>query len=175
MSEVKYGDLARRASKEVEGLDEPLRSIAYKTILDELIRDAKSSQPEVNRPVAETGTTGAVKRDPVEAFMGRAVDASGFGDMFTRRGLLVEKSLAVLKLARDEFGVEGLTSSQIAEILTRKFRVAGVHAANISRDLGKSTQYVSRVTDDRGHTLYLLMVQGEQRLREVLADFRTPD
>ena len=173
-SEVKYGDLARKASKEVEGLKEPLRSIAYKTILDELIRDAKSSRPEVTGPVGVIKTEGAGKRDPVEAFMGRAVDASGFGDVFTRRGFLLEKSLAVLKLARDEFGVEGLTPTQIGQILTRKFRVAGVHAANISRDLGKSTQYVSRVTDDRGHTVYLLMVQGEQRLREVLADFKTP-
>lgn len=174
MSDIKYGDLARKASKEVEGLEEPLRSIAYKTILDELIRDAKSSRPEVKRQVAVTEIEAAGKRDPIETFMGRAVDASAFGDLFNRRGLLVEKSLAVLKLARDEFGVEGLTPTQIGKILTRKFRVAGIHAANISRDLGKSSQYVSRVADDRGRTTYLLMVQGEQRLREVLADSKAP-
>jgi len=172
MAEIKYGELARKASKEVEGLEEPLKSIAYKTILDELIKDAKASGTEPKGGPETELTTG--KRDPIAAFMGRAVDASEFGNLFTAKGSLVEKSLAVLKLARDEFGIEGLTPSQIKEILTRKFRVSGVHAANISRDLGGSPEYVSRISDDKGRTAYLLMVRGEQRLQEVLSETKTP-
>jgi len=176
MAEIKYGELARKASTEVEGLEEPLKSIAYKTILDELIKDAKdakASGTELKGGPETESISG--KRDPIAAFMGRAVDASEFGNLFTAKGSLVEKSLAVLKLARDEFGIEGLTPSQIKEILTRKFRVSGVHAANISRDLGGSPEYVSRISDDKGRTAYLLMVRGEQRLKEVLSEIKTPN
>lgn len=168
VTEIKYGDLAKKALKEVEGLEEPFRAVAYKTILDELIKDAKSAGRESKPHPALGQTELSSKRDPVEAFMGRAVDASTVGGLFPQKGFLVEKSLAVLKLARDEFGIEGLTATQIGEILTRKFRVGSVHARNISRDLGGSTQYVSRVTDDQGRTTYLLMVQGEQHLGELL-------
>src|SRR5216117_3464662 len=110
MSGIKYGELARKASKEVEGIEDPLKSIAYKVILEELIRDAKSTLPVERRQPAGTGNKGVSKDDPTDAFMGRAVDASAVGDLFTHKGLLVEKSLAVLKLARDEFGIEGLTA-----------------------------------------------------------------
>lgn len=168
MPEIKYGDLAKKAMKEVESLEEPFRSVAYKTILDELIKDAKSPGQEAKSHASLGRPEMSGRRDPVEAFMGRAVDASAFGGLFAQKGFLVEKSLAVLKLARDEFGLEGLTATQIGNILTRKFRVGSVHARNVSRDLGGSAQYVSRVTDDQGRTTYLLMVQGEQHLGEML-------
>ena len=67
MTEIKYGELAREASKEVEGLDEPLRSIAYKTILDELIGDAKSVESDEKRQTTENRTESAAKRDPIDA------------------------------------------------------------------------------------------------------------
>ena len=58
MSGIKYGELARKASKEVEGIEDPLKSIAYKVILEELIRDAKSTLPVERRQPAGTGNKG---------------------------------------------------------------------------------------------------------------------
>src|SRR5437899_2562988 len=96
MTEIKYGELARKATKEVAGLEEPMKSNAYKTILDELIKDAKAVKPEAKDRRAIAESTGPPQHEPVAAFMGRAVDASSYGSLFASKGFLVEKGLAVL-------------------------------------------------------------------------------
>jgi len=83
------------------------------------------------------------------------------------RGQLAEKSMAVLKMAKDQFGIDGLSPSEIAKVLSLKLRVAGVQAGHVSRDLSRVPEYV-QVVEVGGVRKFLLMGNGERRLEEIV-------
>src|SRR5437870_2762164 len=124
--ETSYADLAKKARDQVVDLEEPYKSIAYQTILEDLIREAKRVLPEKAKRPKKTSPADQPE-NPVDAFLTSVVDASPYVGLFGTPGKLMQKSLAVLKLARDELGIDGLTAPQISEILVKKFRVARVH------------------------------------------------
>ena len=160
---INYSELVDRAREIVEDLDEPYRGLAFQVIFQELVREGRSAPKEKREVTAEE------EADAVSLFMQRAVDASAFTSLFSQRGRLVEKSLAVLLLARDEFGIDGMSSPEIAEVLTKKFRVPQVHARNITTGLSRRPEYVSRVRAGRGYK-YLLMVVGESHLKQTISE-----
>lgn len=165
---IPYSKLAKKAKDEVRDLEEPYKSIAYQTILRDLInRSTSSKTPEV---VAKPRPEG-IPENPVELFLTSQVNATPYVGLLGAPGKLLEKSLAVLKLARDELQIDGLTAPQVTEILVKKFRVARVHSANVSRDMGNATRYVTRLITD-GEYRYLLMTAGEQYLEEIAQRFR---
>jgi hypothetical protein len=162
---VPYKELAKKARDQVAELEEPYRSIAYETILQDLIREAKSGEPADEKGAKTSGRSTGTE-NPVELFLTRVVDAKPYTKLFGAKGKLVEKCLAVLKIARDQLGVDGLTSPQISEVLVKKLRVAKVHRQNVARDLAKATEYVHRLMVDDEYK-YLLMAAGEKHLEEV--------
>jgi hypothetical protein len=174
MSEPDYKKLAKQAADAVEGLKEPAFSIAFGKILEDLIsRERHQVRTEAGRAVASVTKSatglGGNEGDPVDLFNTRPVDAADYAELFRSNGKLVMKCLAVLKLARDEFGIDGLGPASLESILKKKFRVAGVHPGNISRDLGKSLKFVSRV-DRGGKAVYILTAQGEESLKLAISN-----
>jgi hypothetical protein len=164
--EISYGELAKKARDQVKDLDEPYKSLAYQTVLQELIQEAKKPVLREMKPAKRIAAAEAAE-NPVEVFLTNKVSAAQYARLFAVRGNLVEKCLAVLKLARDELGIDGLTATQIYGILVKKFRVARVYRSNVSNDLGKATEYVTRLKTNDEYK-YLLMAAGEQRLDEVV-------
>lgn len=176
MGDIDYAALAKQAAKAVEGLSEPALGIAYSKILDELIAAEKarhSARQGTPKPAPRRFVDDSASKDPVELFLTSSFDASLYVDLFLQRGMLVTKCLAVLKLAKEEFGIDGLSPGELEQILTKKFRAAGVHSAHISRDLGRALKFVSRLTRN-GKGVYLLTAQGEGALKQTLADISSP-
>jgi hypothetical protein len=174
MAEPDYKKLAKDAAMAVDGLPDLERGIAYTKILDELLARARGppggGQAAVPRaPAVAGGRTAEAADDPVAVFLNSSVDASQYVELFRSKGRLVMKCLAVLKLARDEFGVDGLGPSALEEILKKKFRASGVHRGNISRDLGRSLQFVSPIHRDN-KPVYLLTAKGEEELKLEIAE-----
>jgi len=159
----KYGELARQAIEHVRDLEEPFRSLTYQKVLEDLIEEAKRSSP-----VSITLLPGkeVPASDAVERFLGSVVDSTAYVGLFAGRGQLAEKSMAVLKMAKDQFGIDGLSPTEIAKVLSLKLRVAGVQAGHVSRDLSKVPEYV-QVVEVGGVRKFLLMGGGERRLEEV--------
>ena len=169
--EVSYADLAMKAREYVSSLDEPYRSSAYQVILTDLIVGSKVQSPILQvRPDFESRSEDDHPK-PVERFLTSVVDAAPYLGLFSAAGHLVEKSMAVLRIARDQLGLDGLTPAEIAEILTSKFRVARVRRSNVSYDLGKATQFLHRVKVNGGYK-YLLMGLGEQHLEATASQFK---
>jgi len=165
---VPYSALAKKARDEVVDLEEPYRSIAFETILQDLIRESKRAEVlEPKKPKRETPE--ASSEDPVDLFLTHVVDAGSYTKLFSSKGKLVEKSLAVLKLAREQLGVDGMTAPQVTEVLTKKFRAPRVYRQNVTSGLSKATEYVSRLRVDDTYK-YLLMAPGEQYLQEVVSE-----
>ena len=159
----KYGELARQAIEHVRDLEEPFRSLTYQKVLEDLIEEAKRSSP-----VSVTLLPGkeAPTSDAVDRFLGSVVDSTPYVGLLAARGQLAEKSMAVLKMAKDQFGIDGLSPGEIAKVLSLKLRVAGVQAGHVSRDLSKVPEYV-QVVEVGGVRKFLLMGGGERRLEEV--------
>ncbi len=158
----KYADLAKQAIEHVRELDEPFRSLTYQKVLEELIEEAnQSSRVSVAMLPGKDVDSGAV-----EKFLGSVVDATPYLGLLAGRGQLVEKSLAVLKIAKDQFGIDGLSPSEIAKVLSLKLRIAGVQAGHVSRDLSKVPEYV-QVVQVGAIRKFLIMGRGETHLDEV--------
>jgi hypothetical protein len=172
--EVLYGELARRAQEQAKALEEPFRSIAFQTVLEDLIAQARHRDPVVRTLVREPAapSRSAPKADPAELFLTSVVEAAVYSDLFASRGRLGDKSLAVLEVAKSQIMVDGLTAAQIARILIHKFRVSGVQAGHVARDLGKAAGYV-QVVGTGGEKRFLLMLPGERRLEEIRRSAQT--
>lgn len=85
-----------------------------------------------------------------------------FSFLVEKKGKYLEKSLVVLKMAKDKFDIDGLTSTEIAEILKNKIRVPRIYQSNISLFLGKpqNSRFVFRDRDKEGY-VYKLTKIGE--------------
>lgn len=164
--EISYAQLAKKARDQVEQLEEPYKSVAFQTILQDLIQEAKKA-PQTGFKKEKKPVPTDQAEDPVQIFLTTVVDEKNYARLFASKGKLTEKSLAVLKLARDVLGIDGLTASQISEILTKKFRVSKVYRQNVSNDLRKATNYVHRIQSGSDYK-YLLMTVGEEHLEEVV-------
>lgn len=86
-------------------------------------------------------------------------------DFLTRKGKYLERSLLVLKIARDQ-GIDGLTPNQLDNIFRDQFR-APISKANISYVLGKNSAATARELDPNGKGyIYKIMKRGEDIVRE---------
>ncbi|MDP3988148.1 MAG: hypothetical protein Q8P80_03315 [Candidatus Levybacteria bacterium] len=90
-------------------------------------------------------------------------------DLMLKPGSYLERSLAVLKVARDN-GIDDLTPAEIEAFLKDKIRAGATWKSNISLNLGKKgTRYVDRYRDPSGNGFtYRIMIPGEQLLEETL-------
>lgn len=174
MTEPRYDELAKRAREAVRGLDTPFSEIAYRTILEDLIRQERGDSSgtvsaRTPPPSQVKSPSDASEVSPLRAFMERVKDAEPYISVLGLKGHLIEKCLVVLKLARDELSIDGLTPGEITDILIKKFRVAGVHSTNVSRDLGSNRQYVTRVKGE-GRPRYIITSSGDSHLKSLSSD-----
>lgn len=84
------------------------------------------------------------------------------------RGKYLEKSLLILKIVKDNFEIDGLTPSEISEILRNKIRVPRLHQSNVSLYLGdsKNSKYVFRDSFKNGY-IYKLTRPGENFVNNI--------
>ncbi|MBI4354082.1 MAG: hypothetical protein HY595_02485 [Candidatus Omnitrophica bacterium] len=78
-------------------------------------------------------------------------------------GRVLDRSLIVLRVVRDQFSMDGLNAIQIAKVLTEKFRMKATHQA-VRQALDKAGDKVDRVPSGKGATRYRLMQAGEAYL-----------
>ena len=91
-----------------------------------------------------------------------------FSFLIDERGKYLEKALLILKMAKDEFDIDGLTSAEITEILRNKIRVPRIQHSNISLFLGKNknSRYVFRDKHKEGY-IYKLTKIGEDFISDL--------
>ncbi len=98
----------------------------------------KTSPGAPTRHKAASGT-----RAPLDVLLD-AQDAEDWAAIWDC-GSALEKWIAVLAIGEEEVGVgTALTAGEIERILKDRFRINGVHAPNINRDLKKARTYVNR-------------------------------
>jgi hypothetical protein len=76
---------------------------------------------------------------------------------------VLDRSLAVLRIAQDDFEIDGLRASEIAKVLTDKFRIRTTRQ-RVNQVLDSAGSMVDRIPGGRHGARYRLMAPGEKFL-----------
>lgn len=170
-------DLVQKANEAVSGLTDPeLKKIAFQSVLNKLLEekgDAKNkivrlkNKSKVSRPTQRIKTS---KDDEIVGQLLKKINRTKYPEVHKIKKAL-DKSLFILKIAKDDLGANGLIPSQIVAILSEAFRTKITKEA-ISMALGGATQYTDRTeTTINGAKTYLykIMPGGEEYIKKIIS------
>lgn len=157
---VAAADIAKKVPKH-------LQEAAFNRALDHLLAPRApapdSRQARVSRKSTEVVSVAASHaRDLLSQ-----IDRTRYPDVGTT-ARIADRALKVLQLADADLGVDGLSAAEIADILTKKFRLP-VRANSIIKALERENETVDiRHSGERGRTFHL-MAPGEDYLARLRA------
>ena len=117
--------LFKEAAEIAKAVPKELREAAFNRALDAIsAKQVRPPPPAGSTP--STGDDGA----PLDsgAILLRDLDRTRYPEVSTAARVL-DRALFVLRAARDDHQIDGLSSSQIASVLTEKFRLRTSHQA----------------------------------------------
>ena len=168
MKQEELNKLVKIAEDAVKGLEEPLRSEGFKTILNKLMEEGLS-KPKKTTTKNTVATTYESSNHEV-AKICESLNRTEFPEI-EKITKALDQALFVLLIARDKAGVDGLLPSQISRILNTVFRVSTTGAA-IGMALGNARSLVDRkavnVQGGRAYK-YRITREGEVHLQDVIA------
>ena len=148
---------------------ENLQEIAFKRALDELLGTGGGSDSGDRASRKRRGGSKKAKRS-----RGKELDATD--DTAALESLdrtkhpevgddtdTLTRSLQLLKIAKDEFGLDGLTAAVIAKVLTETFRIKTARTSVITA-LDAAKRHVNRVKRGGSAVVYHIMAAGEKFL-----------
>ena len=160
-------ELFKQASEIAQQVPENMQEAAFNRAIDLLTGDTSRQAPAA--PVSQAPTrkkkTSQKSRsektpEPANDLL-KSIDSTQHPGI-TAASKILDRSLMILQIAYTDHGVDGLAPSEIAEILTDKFRV-NTRSAAVSNALGEATNLVNRVPDGAGYR-YKIMGPGEEYL-----------
>jgi hypothetical protein len=150
----------------VEGLEEPLKSEGFKTILSKLLNNENSPKKIISKNILKS-KTGNSKSEILEEDL-PLLNRTSYPQIILFKNTL-ERSLFILKIFRDDKGVDGLTVVQISKILTDTFRIK-TSKESVSMALMNATKEVDRIAVPKlngGKDKYMYKImKGEEDLIE---------
>jgi hypothetical protein len=160
-------ELFRQAAAIASQVPENMQEAAFNRALDLLTvetpldRSADPTAQPRKRPKKVPAHTESITQDSLAGQLLSEIDSTQHPEVKSAAKVL-DRSLAVLQIARTHHSVDGLTPADIATILTEKFRIGTTKAA-ISMALGQATALVNRTPQGQGF-LYRIMGPGEEYL-----------
>lgn len=152
------------AQTAVKDLEEPLKTKAFEIILNKLL----STNTETHTTGHQSLTKSNVHEDEGDR-LSDDIDRTAYPVMYKLPNVL-DKALYVLFIAKNYYGVDGLSPSQISKILTLKFRLPTTMNA-IGMTLMKRGDFVDRSKiQTQGGTAYKykIMHAGESHVKKIL-------
>jgi len=153
--------LFKKAAKISEAVPETLREAAFNRAVDALLGiqqvPTQGSSPKTRKTVKHTPSTEPSTGGAADPLL-TELDHNAYPQMETAPRVL-ERALMLLRIAKDDFRIDGLGSSRIAKVLTEKFRYRTTYQA-VQQALGAAGNKVDRVSVGR-KTTYRIMHPGE--------------
>lgn len=165
-------ELFKEAAAIAAELPESMHDAAFNRALDMLIEEQGLAPPADKKrssgakPKAAAGAPALNDMDMADRLM-QKLDRTAHPEIVGANKVL-DRSLFLLRVCRDEEAVDGLTTGQIARILTEKFRVKTAQNT-VSMALGSAGSFVDRTKRGSGF-IYRLMSPGETYAVRLLAD-----
>lgn len=156
--------LFKKAAEISKAVPESLREAAFNRAVDALIGSqqapSQGSPARTRKTVKRTPSTGPSTKGKADPLLAE-LDRTAYPQMQTAPRVL-ERALILLRIAKDDFDIDGLGSSRIAKVLTKKFRYRTTYQA-VQQALDAASDKVDRVSIGR-KTLYRIMSPGETYL-----------
>lgn len=159
-------ELFAKAAETASVVPENMQEAAFHRALDALQAEAGAAEAAEKRPQGKT-TSGATDSTASASDAGSVVER--FQQLSRERARAVDseesargRAMALLRVARDELGVDGMSAPEIASVLTDKFRWRVTRQA-IGQALDTAGRMVDRVKVGRAVS-YRLMSEGERWL-----------
>jgi hypothetical protein len=156
----------KRAADIAAVVPESMQEAAFHRALDQILGTA-GEQPAASRAPSRRGQRQTTKTEPEAAAEDPAaqlihgINRTAYPEIASATKVL-DRALAVLRLASRDFNIDGLTAPEIAKVLTEKFRQRTTRQA-VTQALGAAHTMVD--TGRRGRTtVYRIMQPGEDYL-----------
>ncbi len=153
--------LFKKAAKISEAVPESLREAAFNRAVDALLGvqqvPSQVSSPKTRKTVKRTPSTDSSSREAADPLL-TELDHKVYPQMETAPRVL-ERALMLLRIAKDDFQIDGLGSIRIAKVLTEKFRYRTTYQA-VQQALGAAGNKIDRISTGR-KTTYRIMHPGE--------------
>jgi len=173
MEENDLKKLFKKAAEIANTVPDALQQAAFTRALDVLMEQTNSasgkSTPHLHdnigrkpgRPTTQEQQAHDENSDPIARLL-LSMDRTSYPQILNSPRVL-ERSLALLRAARDDFNTDGLGCAAIAKILTEKFRLRATRQA-VQQALDPAGDKVDRVTSSKGKIHYRIMLPGERYL-----------
>ena len=161
-------DLFKKAAEIVSEVPKNMQPVAFSHAIDILLGEA----PDIKTSIKTKGekappsrkVVGRKKDELVEQLL-KDIDSTKY-PIINKLDKVLERSLLVIKIANDEFKVDGLTAPQVATVLTDKFRLKTTRQA-VAMVLKDAGNYVNRVPDGKAYK-YKIMQPGDKHLAKII-------
>lgn len=164
MKSDKLKEIFKKAASIASVVPKNMQPAAFNRALDILygktpetkpqVESKRKKRPKTRKPSADTADK------TIETLM-KKINSTKYPQMKKLKGVK-ERSLLVLKIAKDSFKIDGLTPPQVAKILTEKFRISTTRQA-VGMVLKDSGDLVDRVPEGSAYR-YRIMHPGEEHL-----------
>lgn len=156
-----------QAAEIAKKLPEGLQEAAFNRALDHILAgSAPTSGQRKTKTSSEKTSVGDTANRVGELL--HAIDRTAHPDVGTTTRT-ADRALKVLQLARQDYGVDGLTASEIAEILAQKFRLP-VKVSAVKMALQRETSTVDVRPGPGGSRLFHIMAPGDEYLAHLRED-----
>jgi hypothetical protein len=155
----------KQAAEIAKSVPEHLQETAFNRALDAILGEAaKGSSASTKRKALKA--KGVLKQedsgtDPTVVLL-EHMDSTAYPQVHDASKIL-DQALVILRAARDDFEIDGLSSPQIAKVLTEKFRHKTSRQA-VQMALATAGRMVDRVTPASGPAYFRIMRTGETYL-----------
>ena len=171
-------DLIKDATEAVKDVPESLKEVAFGKAFDALLTEQQSGSTDghANAKGRRT-TTSKASKNPTSQLKGESnrslldqLDRTLCPEI-THDGTALTNSLRILRAARDELGIDGVSGSDITHLLNDKFRCKVTRQA-VSMALNDASQFVNRHKVGNA-VIFRIMSRGEQHLDDLDAGVET--
>lgn len=155
-------DAFRRAAEIAAVVPASMQEAAFHRALDQILGDGEepTARPRAGRRRVGDGADTTADADSAEQLIDK-INRTAYPEIASATRVL-DRALIVLRLAKRDFDIDGLTAPEIAKLLTDKFRQRTSRQA-VAQALGAAHTMVD--TQTRGRTtVYRIMQEGEDHL-----------
>ena len=170
MNKDKLKEIFKEAAEIVSKVPGNMQPVAFSRAIDILLGEAPDIKTSIKikgkKDPASRKVVGRKKDELVEQLL-KDIDSTKY-PIINKLDKVLERSLLVIKIANDEFKVDGLNAPQVATVLTNKFRLKTTRQA-VAMVLKDAGNYVNRVPDGKAFK-YKIMRPGEEYLTKIIED-----
>ena len=168
MNKDKLKEIFKEAAEIVSKVPENMQPVAFSRAIDILLGEEPDTKTPIKKRRKKAPSSKKTKEKIEDTSVQRILDELDRTKHPIVNDLsdVLDRSLLVLKIAKDEFDIDGFTPPQIAKILTEIFRLPTSRQAVYNR-LSKAVKLVDSKSVGKAN-IYRIMQPGEKYLAKII-------